>query len=115
MSGIVHFIKLWKRMVVFQDETDKCLYKKVKNDKVCYLLIHVDDILVATNEEEFQRDLIKNIGKEFELKDLGPVKHYLGIDIERNSKGEFLISQSGGIDKVVMEAGLEDAKIQLIH
>lgn len=93
-----------------QDSTDKCLYKKSSGGKVCYLLVHVDDMLVATNDETFREALMKSIGKEFELKDLGQVKHYLGIEVERTNHGEFLMSQTAFIDKIVKEAGLEEAK-----
>lgn len=95
-----------------QDNTDKCLYKKVSNGKICYLLVHVDDMLVATNDEKFREVLMKSIGEDFELKDLGQVKHYLGIEVDRTKDGEFLISQTAFIDKIVKEAGLEEAKIQ---
>jgi hypothetical protein len=93
-----------------QDGTDKCLYKRESQGNVCYLIIHVDDILVASSNERSKRDLMEKVAEEFELKDLGCVKHYLGIDVERNNEGEFLISQGDFIDKVVKEADLEDAK-----
>ena len=93
-----------------QDSTDKCLYKKRSGEMVCYLLIHVDDMLVATNNEAFRDQLMNSVGKVFELKSLGEVKQYLGIEVETNAYGEFLISQTAFIDKIVKEAGMEDAK-----
>lgn len=92
-----------------QNESDKCLYKKKNGDKVCYLIIHVDDMLVASSDEEFQTELMTSIGNEFELKKLGNVKQYLGIDVERRN-GEFFISQEQHIEKIIREAGLEEAK-----
>jgi hypothetical protein len=36
------------------------------------------------------------IGKEFELKNLGPVKQYLGVDVERNENGADLLTKPLG-------------------
>lgn len=94
-----------------QNDTDKCLYSMNSGGDIVYLLIHVDDILAVTNKEAFARNLMMRIGKDFELKDLGEAKHYLGIDINQNANGEFEISQTSYIDKIVDAADLGDAKI----
>lgn len=93
-----------------QNPTDKCLYVKKVNFDVCYILIHVDDILVATNKASFMNDLMKNVSRNFDIKNLGGVKTYLGIDIERDN-GKFVISQSSYIDSIIEEAKLADGKI----
>lgn len=93
-----------------QNQTDKCLYVRKQDGKVCYLIIHVDDILVATNSQQLEHQIMGSIAKKFELKNLGGVKHYLGIDIERLD-GKFFISQPRYIDTIVEAASLEDAKI----
>lgn len=92
-----------------QNQTDKCLYIRKQDGKTLYLIIHVDDILVATNSPELENQVMGSIGKEFELKNLGGVKHYLGIDIEHQD-GKFYISQSQYIDTIVEAAGQQHAK-----
>jgi transposase InsO family protein len=92
-----------------QNETDKCLYVKKQGGSTCYLLIHVDDILAASDDNKLLQEMEDYIGKCFELKNLGGVKHFLGIDIERLG-GKFFISQPLYIDAIVEEAGLEEAK-----
>ena len=67
---------------------------------MCYVLIHVDDILVAGNNKESIKQLIDSIGKKFEITNLGGASHYLGIDIERDDNGRFLISQPSYIDSM---------------
>ena len=94
-----------------QSETDKCLYIYCENDQLIFVLIHVDDILVTSNNEHLMQKLLFNVGKDFELKDLGNVKHYLGIDVQQDEKGNFMISQSNYIDKIVESARLNDAKL----
>lgn len=93
-----------------QCETDRCLYKAQENDKVCYLIIHVDDIILASNNELFSEKCMKPVKEKFKVKDLGEAKHFLGIDIKKNTEGDFLISQEKYIDKIIEEARLQDAK-----
>lgn len=92
-----------------QNETDKCLYRKDESGKICFIIIHVDDMLTATNDKEFSMELMRKIGMDFEIKDLGKVKNYLGIDVEEIN-GEYFISQKDHIDKIVKEIGLVDGK-----
>lgn len=92
-----------------QNESDACLYVKKNGEKVMYILIHVDDMLAATNDDEMLNKTIWEIGKKFEVKNLGGVKHFLGIDVEK-SEGKFFISQPQYIDLIAEEAGLTNAK-----
>jgi transposase InsO family protein len=93
-----------------QNETDKCLYVKRENERVMYVLIHVDDILVASNDKNLVERTMKKIGECFEIKNLGEAKHYLGLSIERKN-GNFMISQQQYIDEIVKEANLTEAKL----
>lgn len=94
-----------------QNETDKCLYVLREQKNICYLLIHVDDILLAYNNEEQMKYFVNKTNKIFEMKDLGTAKHYLGIDISKDEEGNFMISQSSYIEKIITEASLGDAKV----
>jgi Reverse transcriptase (RNA-dependent DNA polymerase) len=93
-----------------QCETDHCLYTLKSDLNVCYLLVHVDDVLVASDCESTMDNVMKSISKTFKLEDLGPVKHFLSIDIERNSEGNFMLPQPNYIDKIVACAKLTEAK-----
>jgi transposase InsO family protein len=92
-----------------QNETDKCLYKKEKHGKICFIIIHVDDMLTATDDQNLSLELMKNIGMDFQIKHLGRVKSYLGIEVE-NLDGEYHIWQPDHIDKIVKEMNLADGK-----
>lgn len=92
-----------------QSPADKCLYTKQKDGNIVYLLIHVDDILAASNSYLALESTEKRLRKHFEIKNLGKARQYLGIDIERID-GSFLISQTSYINSIVEEAGLTHAK-----
>lgn len=94
-----------------QSETDKCLYILEDKKFICYLLVHVDDMLVAYNNKSLMNKLMSSIGKKFEMKDLGPAKRFLEIDIAKDKEGNFTLSQEKYIEKILNETGLSDAKI----
>ena len=93
-----------------RNEYDKCLYTLERNNETIHVLVHVDDLLVTGSNEADMIKTMKNVGKEFELKDLGNIKHYLGIDVDQDSKGNYSISQGRYIDKIMEAANLEDSK-----
>lgn len=46
----------------------------------------------------------------FEIKCLGPIKNYLGLEVSQDLNGNFMVSQSSYIRKVITEIGLQDSK-----
>lgn len=93
-----------------QSNEDKCLYILNHGKDICYVLVHVDDLLIASSSDDLIHDVYGKVSACCELKNLGNVKQYLGIDVHRDSQGHFLISQKSYIDKIICEAGLKDAK-----
>lgn len=94
-----------------QSQYDQCLYSHGEGESKLYLIMHVDDLLVAYKDEKQLESVINGIRSHFELKDLGKVHSYLGINIERNEQGIFCVSQPSYIDKIVSEANLGSAKV----
>ena len=58
--------------------------------------------------------VVQSIQKEFEIKDLGDVSTFLGIEVEKDAVGDFYVSQGNYIKKIVEEAGLVNAKISKV-
>ena len=95
-----------------QSEHDWCMYTKdLMNGKLIYLLLYVDDMLLAGPNDRIIQ-VVKNLLKsEFEMKDLGPAKKILGIEIVRNrSRCEMKLLQSSYIQKVISRFSMEGAK-----
>ncbi|GJT05730.1 retrovirus-related pol polyprotein from transposon TNT 1-94 [Tanacetum coccineum] len=66
-----------------RDQFDNCVYsKKVSRDSYVYLLLYVDDMLVAAKNMVVINDLKALLKSKFEMKDLGATKKTLGIDKE---------------------------------
>ena len=66
---------------------DVCVYyKMVKLGNYIYMLLYVDDMLIACSEREDIKALKQLINSEFDMKDLGPAKKILGMEIIRNRR-----------------------------
>jgi Reverse transcriptase (RNA-dependent DNA polymerase) len=68
------------------------------------VLVYVDDLII-TGDDQFKIDCVKkNLKQKFEIKDLGRLKYFLGIEIARSSK-ELFIYQQKYILKILKETG----------
>jgi len=76
--------------------TSWCVYirvTKVNGESIIDLLgIYVDDLLVMTNSPDPDRPkaIIQEIGKKYNIKDLGPASFFLGMHIEQTSTHTYL-------------------------
>jgi hypothetical protein len=52
-----------------------------------YLLIYVDDIIVASSIDAAVEALLNDLRSEFALKDLGPLNYFLRIEVKPSSDG----------------------------
>ena len=74
---------------------DHCVYfRKLQDGSFIYLLLYVDDMLIASrNQGEICR-LKAQLSKEFEMKDLGEAKKILGMEIARDrQRGTLCLTQ----------------------
>ena len=55
-----------------------------------FLLLYVDDIIVTGNHPSFTAFLLHQLSSEFDLKDLGKLHYFLGLQIEYTSSGLFV-------------------------
>nr|GEZ11305.1 putative RNA-directed DNA polymerase [Tanacetum cinerariifolium] len=64
-----------------QSNSDHTIFLKQKGKLVTCLIIYVDDMIITGNDKEEMTRLITNLFKEFEMKDLGRFKYFLGIEV----------------------------------
>uniref|UniRef100_A0A2N9I200 CCHC-type domain-containing protein n=1 Tax=Fagus sylvatica TaxID=28930 RepID=A0A2N9I200_FAGSY len=67
--------------------SDSSLFIYSNGSTVAFLLLYVDDIVLTGNNAMFLSQLITNLSKVFELKDLGTLSFFLGLQIQRSSTG----------------------------
>jgi hypothetical protein len=63
-----------------KSKDDSNLYFNVMNDEPVILLLYVDDLFL-TREEKLITDCKKNLAVEFEMKDLGLMHYFLGLEV----------------------------------
>ena len=94
-----------------QNVVDDCVYHKFSGSKMIFLVLYVDDILLATNDTGMLYATKKFLSKNFEMKDLGEASFVLGIEILRNrSQYTLRLSQRNYIDKVLKKFDMEYCK-----
>ncbi|KAH9783645.1 hypothetical protein KPL71_009401 [Citrus sinensis] len=102
------FGKFTKAMVRFgynQSNSDHTLFIKKRQGKITALIVYVDDMVVTSNDEEETEALQKYLSREFEMKDLGALKYFLGIEVSRSKGGIFLSQRKYALD-LLHETGM---------
>ncbi|RVX00945.1 Retrovirus-related Pol polyprotein from transposon TNT 1-94 [Vitis vinifera] len=56
----------------------------VSGSKVCFLVLYVDDILLATNDKGLLHEVKQFLSKNFDMKDMGEASYVIGIKIHRD-------------------------------
>ena len=85
-----------------QNPDDVCVYIKKVGDKVIFLVLYVDDILLIGDNVKLLTKVKDWLATQFKMKDLGNVNYVLGIQILRDKKNIVLaLSQATYIDKVL--------------
>jgi hypothetical protein len=88
---------------------DNCVYVKFKNGKYIFLILYVDDILLASSDVSLLLETKKFLSSKFDMKDLGEASFVLGIEIHRDRSKEVLgLSQNAYIEKVLKKFSMHN-------
>lgn len=93
-----------------RSDYDHCIYfRKLHDGCFIYLLLYVDDMLIASNNMREIEKLKTQMSKEFEMKDLGEAKKILGMEITRNrEQGMVCLTQKQYLEKLLKKFGVND-------
>src|ERR1700722_14419906 len=82
-------------------EYDSCVYYKKANGPT-YLLLYVDDMLIAAKDKAHIGEIKSQLKLEFDMKDMGVARKILGMEISRDRKEDKLwLSQENYVLKVL--------------
>ena len=81
-------------------ESDEAVFVLWRGDLVTIISTHVDDLSIATNDTVSYERLNKALSDEFQMKDLGDMKYYLGMHVERTAD-TLKLHQKEYVNKVV--------------
>ena len=103
------FTEVMKKYGYRQSNSDHTLFIKQEGEKITCLIIYVDDMIITRDNVEEIRQLKEHLATEFEMKNLGDLKYFLGIEVLRSGKGIF-ISQRKYVLDLLAETGMLECK-----
>jgi len=88
---------------------DYSLFVYRKGTVFLAVLVYVDDIVLTSNDTQACKDFKTYLHACLSIKDLGPLKYFLGIEVARDPQGMFLCQRKYALE-IVHECGLLGAK-----
>jgi len=80
-------------------------------DTICvFVLVYVDDIIVTGSNKEAIHHFIDQLKKEFQVKDLGELSYFFGIEALRN-QDDLHLRQAKYITDLLDNTGMIGAKL----
>jgi histone deacetylase 1/2 len=79
-------------------KADTSLFYYNKGKTIIYVLIYVDDIIVASSSQEATDALLSDLKKDFALKDLGDLHYFLGMEVKKVQNGSILTQDKYATD-----------------
>nr|KYP35648.1 Retrovirus-related Pol polyprotein from transposon TNT 1-94 [Cajanus cajan] len=99
------FTKVMVSLGYRQSQGDHTLFiKHSSTGKLTLLLVYVDDNIIAGDDETEKLALKEKLAAQFEMKDLGKLKYFLGIEVAYSKNGIF-ISQRKYVLDLLKETG----------
>jgi hypothetical protein len=96
------------RLDFSKSHVDPNLYYKVVNNAPVILLLYVDDLFL-TGAESLITQCKKELASKFDMKDLGLMHYYLGLEVWQKC-GEIFLGQGKYAVKILQKFGMMDCK-----
>lgn len=92
-----------------QNPADYCVYSRVTEQEKTILIIWVDDLIIAANNENVMKKVKEMLSVKFKMKDLGKLKYFLGIEFTQHD-GCVKMSQETYMNKILTRFKMEGCK-----
>ncbi|WVZ62858.1 hypothetical protein U9M48_012552, partial [Paspalum notatum var. saurae] len=94
-------------------KSDTSMFVYRRGDETAYLLLYVDDIVLTASSQHLLQRIITSLQREFAMKDLGVLHHFLGVTVEPRPprpSGLLLHQQQYTLD-ILERAGMTTSKL----
>ena len=88
---------------------DSALFLRRTNKDTILLLLYVDDMIITSDDLNGIQELKDFLSQQFEMKDLGHLSYFLGLEITHSTDGLY-ITQAKYTSELLSRAGLTDSK-----
>lgn len=88
---------------------DTSLFYYNRGGHTLFVLVYVDDIIVASPSRKATDALLADLQQEFALKDLGDLHYFLGIEVKQSSNG-LLLTQERYANDVIKNSGMDKCR-----
>ncbi|MBW0517976.1 hypothetical protein O181_057691 [Austropuccinia psidii MF-1] len=98
-------VSFFKKVNFSVSLTDSCLFISNNKEWPCLVHVHVDDMTIVSPDVSKFKTLIS---LAYDMEDLGPIKHILGIKVTRD-ENHFYLSQTSMIEQFLEEYGMKNS------
>ena len=89
---------------------DTTLFLRQSGHGITILLLCVDDMIITGDDMQSIQDLKYFLGRQFEMKDLGPLNYFLDLEVSSSSDGHYL-TQAKYTSNLISRANITNSKI----
>ena len=79
---------------------DITLFLRRSDHGITILLLYVDDMIIIGDDMQGIQDLKHFLGRQFEMKDLGPLNYFLGLEVSSFANGYYLTQAKYTFDPI---------------
>ncbi|CAL9028009.1 unnamed protein product, partial [Prunus brigantina] len=91
-------------------QSDPSLFVKKEGSEIVILLLYVDDIILTGSSTSLVQTTIEELSSVFEMKDMGQLTYFLGLQISYLSTGSIFVSQQKYAKELLAKAGMTTCK-----
>ena len=88
---------------------DPSLFTKEREGKLAIVLVYVDDLIITGDDIREIQQTRENLSVRFQMTEIGELKHFLGLEVDRTKEGLFLCQQKYTRD-ILQKFGMLECK-----
>ncbi len=105
------FDAFFKSIEFMKNEVDPSVYVAQVGDVKFFIVVYVDDLILVCNDQNKILQIKEELNQKFEMKDLGELHFFLGMEVERNHDEQLLrINQIKYLKEILKRFQMEECK-----
>jgi hypothetical protein len=94
-----------------RSDADFSVYVAQVADVKFFIVVYVDDLILVCNNKDKLLQVKEELSRKFEMKDLGDLRFFLGMEVERDCAQPLLyVNQIGYLKEILKRFRMEDCK-----